>query len=682
MTEPQGPTMAGGTQAITSQGYYVTFFPDANNFDLIKEGKSPHYYYLPTQLRIARRDGEKGDFKFSLLRFIGGITNPVREGSGNGGESGAGPKATGETVGGLLSLTTTGTIPAAAMQEAQQQIVKNNANSSNGLWNHKNLKPEFSPVVLMSNNTTLSNITLTHEGFRYFVQDKDGGVPELVTQGDLADQDEKLLLHGSPEKDGDIGNWYWVLQGTGEAGIDPEAEHAFTALVGNYPSQILYAGFQGTTTSPVFASSVMQMQMWTPKVELTITGAWDSIRKHFSAHANAHGWFFSADVKARFDELRKSGDIKVVIKVPGNFPGADKVAQQLTERSDLLVDKFMELANHVIFEPVAPKETAAEASSSSSGASPWGFAVALKASWDETHLDLSYHEETQFSHLQTHVVSSSLDGMLQEMAAGGAEAEKKYFPLIYLDDYPHKLVRNCIPIVKWQTGIFNSLSVQLGYPEKNGQLLWEGHVFTRPAAGDKPEVYTYRQAQKRETDVNNPPVGWHPDVTFVKRTVHFDEPDPNDDYVVAHLETGLGTLDIDPGPNGTPVNDELVEVRAESARLASTEIAFKTTKKLFNEDWYLELVLEPVDDKGNPTGGPSATFIGQQADINRKRHWIVYPVAPGGKFGYRYKVTVTDLAEDSEWTSPYLVSNTDKLSVRIPRKNDPGVTFRFRNSQA
>ncbi|MEU9048625.1 MULTISPECIES: hypothetical protein [unclassified Kitasatospora] len=682
MTEPQGPTMAGGTQAITSQGYYVTFFPDANNYDLIKEGKSPHYYWLPTQLRVARRDGEKGDFKFSLLRFIGGIANPKREGVGNGGESAAGPKASGETVGGLLSLTTTGAIPASAMKEAQKQLIDATLGSSNGLWDHKGLTPEFSPVVLMSNNTTLSNITLTKDGFRYFEQDKGGGAPALVTRGQLADQDEDLLLRGSPERDGNIGDWYWVLQGAGEAGIDPTAEHAFTALVGNYPSQILYEGFQGTTTSPIFASSVMQVQMWTPKVELKISGSWSSIYKHFSAHTTAHAWFFQADVKARFDELRKSGDIKVSIKVPGNFPGAEKVAEQLRERSDLLVNKFMELANHVIFEPAAPKETSAEASSSASGASPWGVAVALKFGMESTTLELSYEETSQISHLQTHVVSSSLDGMLQEMASGGAEAEKKYFPQIYLDDYPHKLVRNCVPIVKWQTGIFNSLSVQLGYPEKNGQLLWEGHVFTKPAAGEKPEVFTYRQAQKRLTDVTNPPVGWKPDVTFVKRTVHFDEPDPNDDYTVAHLESGMGALEIDPSPNGTPLNEELVEIRAESARMASTEINFKTTQKLFKEDWYLELVLEPVNDKDEPTGRPSATFIGVRADINKKRHWIVYPVDPEKKLRYRYKVTVTDLAEDSEWTSPYQVSTTDKLSVRIPKKNDPGVTFRFRNSPA
>ncbi|MBO1413022.1 hypothetical protein [Streptomyces sp. FH025] len=682
MTDPQGPTMAGGTQAITSQGYYVTFFPDANNYDLVKEGKNPHYYWIPTQLRVARRDGDKGDFKFSLLRFVGGIANPTREGSGNGGEGGSGSRASGETVGGLLSLTTTAAIPAEAMKDAQKQLIDKTNGSSNGLWDHKGLTPEFSPVVLMSNNITLSDITLTKEGFHYFVQGRDGAAPELVTSGELADQDEELLLRGSPENDGDIGKWYWVLQGAGEAGMDPTAEHAFAALVGNYPSQILYAGFQGTTTSPVFASSVMQVQMWTPKVELKISGNWSSIYKHFSAHATAHGWFVSADIKARFDELRKSGDVKVEIKVPGNFPGADKVAQQLSERSDLLVDKFLELANRVIFEPAAPKETAAEASSSASGASPWGFAVALKAGMESTTLELSYQETSQFSHLQTHVVSSSLDGMLQEMASGGAEAEKKYFPLIYLDDYPHKLVRNCVPIVKWQTGIFNSLSVQLGYPEKNGQLLWEGHVFTRPATGDKPEVYTYRQAQKRLTDVTNPPVGWKPDVTFVKRTVHFDEPDPNDDYVVAHLESGLGALEIDPSPNGTPLNEELVEVRGESARMASTEIAFKSTKKLFKEDWYLELVLEPVDDDDQPLDRPSATFIGVQADISLKRHWVVYPVDPTHKFRYRYKVTVTDLAEDSEWTSPYQVSTTDKLSVRVPKKNDPGVTFRFRNSQA
>ncbi|MCX2971270.1 MULTISPECIES: hypothetical protein [Streptomyces] len=386
MTDPIGPTMAGGEYAAES--YPITFYPDANNYDLVQEGKNPVYYWLPNQVNIARRDGDTGDYKFSLIRFAGLGADEQEK----------------DTVGGLLSLTTTGRVPSDAMEKAQKDVSAYGQGSKNGLWHSGGLQPVFAPVVLLSHNVTLSNIALAKQGYAYFTRTRAGELKHGKF-GHLGKANGKNLLKGSPKKDGEIGDWHWVLQGGGPGAIDPTAEHAFAALIGNYPAQVLHAGFSHSTTSPLFASSVMQIQMWTPKVRLKIEGNWDKIYDHFSGHANVHGTWVNADIRLALERLQTNGTIKVSITALGTFPGADKVAEYLRAKSDMVLTKFLEEAQKVIFEPAPPSETPAEASSSAAGASPWGFALALKKTYSHTGLHLSYEEEMQFSHLQEHTPS-------------------------------------------------------------------------------------------------------------------------------------------------------------------------------------------------------------------------------------------------------------------------------------
>ena len=56
-TTAMGPTMAGGMQPIVKDGYELLYLPDVNNDELQKEGQSPVFYWVPNQVRIARKDG-------------------------------------------------------------------------------------------------------------------------------------------------------------------------------------------------------------------------------------------------------------------------------------------------------------------------------------------------------------------------------------------------------------------------------------------------------------------------------------------------------------------------------------------------------------------------------------------------------------------------------------------------
>ena len=118
--------------------------------------------------------------------------------------------------------------------------------------------------------------------------------------------------------------------------------------------------------------------------------------------------------------------------------------------------------------------------------------MALKYRRDTTNLNLDYEETQQFAYLQDHTISSSLAGMYDEMKAD-PEAERKYFLTVYLDDWPRKLGRVVRPVAAWDDGDVQFMSVEVGYPNTEGALNWEGHSFaaptatTAPRSGERPE---------------------------------------------------------------------------------------------------------------------------------------------------------------------------------------------------
>ena len=118
--------------------------------------------------------------------------------------------------------------------------------------------------------------------------------------------------------------------------------------------------------------------MWTTNIHLKITGSWRRVFQHFSAAAKGRGWWFSADIKAEFNNLRISGGISVELLIDGTAPGADKIEQEINKRIDTIVERFTELAKQVIFVP-APTVEPAEAKDNGgllSGLFGWGGGVA------------------------------------------------------------------------------------------------------------------------------------------------------------------------------------------------------------------------------------------------------------------------------------------------------------------
>ncbi|WP_162907889.1 hypothetical protein [Allorhizocola rhizosphaerae] len=670
-----GPTMAGGTQPIVKDGYSLLYLPDVNNWELQRSGQSPVFYYVPNQVRMARKEGpDRGDFLFNLIRFAGAQSN----------EGTIGAAEDREVAGGLLTFTVTGAAPEHVLRQSQQQIIQQWQNSQDFFWGIRgSAPPVFRPAIITANTTTISNVSPTPRGLP-MVRTGSRGQGAIVARGMPMRELEPIVRSSEAARDSNMEPWYWHMQGEGSGSIDPTGTHAFSALVGAYPAAILWEAFHGTA-SPVIVIQSMKLKVWSPVVELSLHGEWQKIFEHFSAAAKGRYLWASVDIKAEMNRMRITGDLTVDVKVDKTIPGGEEMAKNIDQRSDLVFEKFMELAKQVIFEPKPPTVEPAQASSGGGLFSAWGAGVALKYRRDDTSLKLDYSEKRQMAYLQEHTISSSLSGMYDEMKRD-PDAGRKYFLSVYLDDWPRKLARVCRPVAAWADKTVEFLSVQVGYPNTSGALMWDGHLFGPPPAGGDTESWKYQVAQKPASDVSNPPEGWKPDLTFIKRKVHLAEPPNETENPYVRIQIDRNVVELDPEPNGTPLNDTTVEVRADSAgRLAVGPIQLGVV--LTDDTQVVEVVLEPTDEQGRSLERPQVRFRWTFEDYQTDRMWMIYTGDPEFRPFYRYKVIVTvkgTLFEPGRtWEGDWVAgSGNGALLIAVPRPGDRNVRARYISAAA
>ena len=665
-TNALGPTLAGGMQPIVEDGLELLYLPDINNDQLQREGKPAVFYYLPNYVHIARKGGsESGDFKFNLIRFSGVQTGDTTVGMTEGSSR--------EVAGGVLTFTATSAPPDRVLQVSQQKIIDQGTGNSQSdiFWGVRGPKPIFRPAIITSNITTISNVSP--------IANK--GVPTLTSRGLNRAPTYRLMQSTKPAElpartrdgqpaDPGLDAWYWQMQGQGNGSIDPSGENAYSALIGAYPTAILWEAFHGVS-SPIVVIQALKLKVWSPVVELRIHGDWDRIYDHFSAAVHAHFLWASADVGVEINNMRANGTLEVDVKVDQTLPGADKIAEIIDKRTDLVLTKFMEQAQKMIFDPPQPNVEPAHASSPPG---PWGVGVALKVRHDHTHLQLDYHETRQFAYLQDHTISSSLEGMYDEIKRDPT-AEKKYFLTVPLEDWPRKLARVFKPVVNWAQQPVAFVDAQVGYPDAQGVIQWQGHALQKSDGEDS----TWRAAvsQKAKADVANPPQGWEPDKTFIKRRVHMKEPDDifANPFVINQMDQN--EIDLDPGPTGTPMNDNIYEIRAESAgRLAVGPIGLNLT--LSDASQVVEVTFDPTDPQGQSLGREQVKFRWTFADQDQPRFWSIYTGDPAFRPFFRYKVAVTVkgtlFQKGQAWEGPWeQASGNGPITINVPLPDSPGV---------
>jgi hypothetical protein len=677
MPTPIGPLFAAGNQVVTKSGHRISYWPDAHNQLLQAARQAPIYYWLPEHINLAQKDN--GDYKFSMIHFVG-----VRSSTTTVGES----SANNEVAGGLLTFSTVAAPPDAVLAEAHAALIDQVRNNGNPLWAYtSSVAPQFTFVPIVDNNCTLSNTLPGGDGVPAGTPSKglNRGAPPLVgTVRSLSPVAQMPRTVPVSYRGTNIDPMYVRMDGQGKGTIDPGAEKAFSALLGSIPAAIVYNGFH-MGTSPLFVTENMMIRVVSPMMTIDITGDWNKIQRHFSAAAHAGGLIWGADVKVQFDSLRESGDIEVHTFIDTSLPGAQQLQEYMDKRADLIFNKFMDAAKQVIFDPAPFNEQPAEANSGLLGGVFGGFGGALKVRQQETNLHLEYHETKEMAYLQSYQVNGTMDGVGDAIRAD-ASKEKVYFMNLDLGDWDRKVTRIVKPVVNWpdpaQKWIGEPvafLSVQTGYPNAQGVLQWDGHVFN-PLDGPGAQWNT-AVAMKQKSDVANPPAGWEPDKLFLKRQIHFTEPPSELENPFVRVQVEKNVVDLDDGELGSLDNTITVELRVDQVgTLAVGPLLLGA--QLTDDSQMVEVTLKALGKRDDGKDRDPVKFTFKNGDQNEPRLWLLYTgqkdFIPQFQYDVRVVVKGTLFTHGQEWstTRPIVTGGSGGLVVTVPTPDDPNVTTR------
>lgn len=699
MADPVGPVYTGGFEEFiiedeNGEGHTLLFLPDRNNDALQRERKPPVFYYIPEKVRLAR-NAANNDYKFRHIHFVGVFD-----------ETTAGIEK-GETSGGVLSLTTTSRFPATVLKQAEAQILERFSGRNDKYWGLRTrVAPQIRIAPITSNQTAISSLAPDASGATPNVGGGGGvtpapnpgagggepAMPEGPRSRDFMHFGSRSawapVPHGRGFRGAQLDAWAWRLQGSGPGSITG-GENAYGGVIGPIPSEIVWAGFHGTY-SPLFVSQNLVIPMWSQLMRVKITGNWERIFQHFSAHVNARYLWFSADIKAEFNKLRIDGGIKVEVDIDGTMPGAQEMEKMINQRIDMIVTQFTEQAKKVIFDPPPPQVTPAQASTSGGGLFGALFGgnagLALKFRRDETQLNLNYEETRYFRYNQPHTISSSLEGFYNEIR-NDPKAEGKYFQRLVLGELSRKIFRIVKPVINWPDKARNwagepvaFISTQVGYPDSGGSIGWKPTTFQR---SDSPET-TFRPVwiQWRKDEVSNPPASWEPDQTYIKRKIHLLEPPTESEFPFFRIDVEQNVIDLDPNPNGTLTNDNILEARADSAgTLDVGPIALGVELQSTAEIVEVEFRAKGTRADGTDRKNKVTRFRFISADQMEPRGWRIYTGQADFKTDYEYRVHVTVrgtlTTKGQAWSGPWenAIGN-GPIMINVPLPDDPGVTKR------
>jgi hypothetical protein len=521
--------------------YQLNIFADIFNEQLRRDGKPLQFYYLPDEPRLARNDN--GDYMFHFTKFAGVLTADDNIAVASPGQV--------EVAGGVVAFTSTLKIPDQVILAAIDQIRQSAKNDSkyrdDKLFSLGDGNPEINlgVVPIVDNVVTISNLTT-----------------ENITDPNSQKPDDP---------------WLWKMQGEGKGTINPVGNNAYTAMVGQYPAQIIESAFHGAS-SPIFVHNALKHKFYTGAFTASIHGDWNAIYNHFSADLKASYFFVKGDIQAAFNSAVKNGVITRKITIDNEILSPEK-EKQYEAQVDKVFDKFMEAAQKTIFDPAPPKIENAKAADTGAV----GVSFALKIQHDETHLTLDFNEEIDETYIKDNVISAHLMGFY-DVLKNDPSAEKKYFDTVHLDEGFRKIHVIASARAFWPDASGNGgdpveqLVLQVGYPDSTGAIVYkDSGLFMENAAAPKsttlaPAIWTKDNKSRIfifdfERQSNLPPD--QVNTIYVKRQVRYQERSsveiPNrtltfpeaktTDHAIEVAADALGTLRVGPVQLDTKLDD-------------------------------------------------------------------------------------------------------------------------------
>ena len=262
-----------------------------------------------------------------------------------------------------------------------------------------------------------------------------------------------------------------------------------------------------------------------------------------------------------------NGTIKAQVEVDTSLPNADKLQAEIDKRKDLVFQKFMDQAQKTIFDPAPFNEQPAEAHGGGFLGLGGGAAVKLR----RDHVAPAPAVRGERRHRLPPGVSrlGRAGGAVRRDQGRPDRGEEVLHARSTWATGSARSPRVVKPVVNWPTAAQKwvgepvaFLSAQIGYPNTEGVVQWDGHVF-QPSDGPD-AVWNTATEMKAAGDVANAPAGWTPDKTFLKRQIHFTEPPSDLENPFARIQVEKNVVDLDPGDLGSLVDDINLEVRVDN----------------------------------------------------------------------------------------------------------------------
>ena len=243
----------------------------------------------------------------------------------------------------------------------------------------RSVAPQFRPAPIVSNTTTVTNLSPNADGTVPAATSPAPGGPaggppgrgrasRSLPPGIRSLAPAPVVAPGSRTvqmrdgyRDSNLDPWYINLQGQGSGSVNPFAENAYSGLMGSYPAAVVWNSFHGGT-SGISVWQNMRIKCWTPDRPHPHRGRLGPIQDHFSARPMAAADSGRPTSRPSSTTCAMNGDdqghqVEVDTTLPGRrqAPGGDRQAQ------DLVFQKFMDQAQKTIFDPAPFNEKPAEA---------------------------------------------------------------------------------------------------------------------------------------------------------------------------------------------------------------------------------------------------------------------------------------------------------------------------------
>jgi hypothetical protein len=382
--------------------------------------------------------------------------------------------------------------------------------------------------------------------------------------------------------------WLWKMQGEGKGTINPVGNNAYTAMVGQYPAQLVEAGFHGAS-SPIFVHNALKHKFYTGAFKASIHGEWSAIFNHFSADLSANYFFYKADIQTAFNSAVKNGTIKKSITIDTEVLTPEQ-EKNYEAQVDKTFDKFLDIAQKTIFDPAPPKIENAKAGgqgAAGSALNPAGVGVsfAMKVEHDESHLTLNFEEEINETYIKDNVISAHMMGFYEKLQ-GNKDEEKKYFDVVHLEEGFRKIHVIATARAYWPDANGNGgdpidqLVLEVGYPDSRGAIVYKNsglymdNIGAAKSTSLTPAIWTKENSHRIlifdfERQTNLPPEKQNiiyikrqvrfqekPSVEIPDRTLRFDEEQTTEHSIEVKADA-LGTLSVGPVELDTKLDDRV-----------------------------------------------------------------------------------------------------------------------------